>query len=116
MRILLRVADGNVTAVVCMIDDGKESEIKMDEIMKALKRMKLAKAAGFDRASSEMLRNGGGIVASLLYQLFNKCCYLYDMKEYVCGLRMDELPVKYRLYAEEQVILVPSACRLQERR
>ncbi|GBP05348.1 hypothetical protein EVAR_76776_1 [Eumeta japonica] len=51
-----------------MIDHGNESEIAMDEIVKALKSMKVEKA----RVSSEMLRGGGGIVASLLYQ-FCKC-------------------------------------------
>ncbi|GBP61774.1 hypothetical protein EVAR_96018_1 [Eumeta japonica] len=45
----------------------------MDEIMKTLKRMKVGKAAGFNRVSSEMLKGGGGIGANLLYQLFNKC-------------------------------------------
>ncbi|GBP66754.1 hypothetical protein EVAR_28621_1 [Eumeta japonica] len=30
-------------------------------------------AFGYDRDSSEMLRGSGGIVASLLYRLFNKC-------------------------------------------
>ncbi|GBP50136.1 hypothetical protein EVAR_42817_1 [Eumeta japonica] len=39
-----------------MIDDENESEITMDEIMKALKRMKIGKAAGYDRVSSEMLK------------------------------------------------------------
>ncbi|GBP82567.1 Transposon TX1 uncharacterized 149 kDa protein [Eumeta japonica] len=56
-----------------IIDDGNESEITMDEIMKALKRMKNGKAAGNDRVSSEMMRGERDIVASLLYQLFNKC-------------------------------------------
>ncbi|GBP43766.1 hypothetical protein EVAR_28941_1 [Eumeta japonica] len=42
-----------------MIDDGNESEITTDEIMKALKRMKVGKAVGYDRVSSEMLRGGG---------------------------------------------------------
>ncbi|GBP71728.1 hypothetical protein EVAR_33141_1 [Eumeta japonica] len=45
----------------------------MDDVMKALKHMKVEKAAGYDRVLSEMLRGGGGAVASLLYQLFNKC-------------------------------------------
>ncbi|GBP15097.1 hypothetical protein EVAR_11403_1 [Eumeta japonica] len=45
----------------------------MDEIINALKRMKVVKAAGYDRVSSEMLREGGDIVIILLYQLFNKC-------------------------------------------
>ncbi|GBP87752.1 hypothetical protein EVAR_61940_1 [Eumeta japonica] len=40
--------------------------------------------------------------------------YLYDLKEDECGLRMDELPVKCLLYADDQVILAPSACELQE--
>ncbi|GBP30069.1 hypothetical protein EVAR_14586_1 [Eumeta japonica] len=42
----------------------------MDEIMKALKRIKIRKAVGFDRVSSETLRDGGIIMASLLYQHF----------------------------------------------
>ncbi|GBP15970.1 hypothetical protein EVAR_12550_1 [Eumeta japonica] len=48
------------------------STTTMDEIMKAIKRMKVGKAAGYDRVSSDMLRGLGDIVASLLYQLFNK--------------------------------------------
>ncbi|GBP57397.1 hypothetical protein EVAR_51244_1 [Eumeta japonica] len=36
---------------------------------------------------------------------------LHDLKE--CGLRMDELSVKCLLYADDQVILAPSTCRLQ---
>ncbi|GBP29382.1 hypothetical protein EVAR_22754_1 [Eumeta japonica] len=44
-------------------------KIMMDEIKKPLKDMK----GGFDRAPSEMLRNGEVIVTSLLYQLINKC-------------------------------------------
>ncbi|GBP26200.1 hypothetical protein EVAR_74962_1 [Eumeta japonica] len=45
----------------------------MDEIMKAIKRMKVEKAAGHDRVSSEMLKSVGVVVTSLLYQLFNNC-------------------------------------------
>ncbi|GBP28589.1 hypothetical protein EVAR_85788_1 [Eumeta japonica] len=67
------VVDDNVTVTEYLIYDGKESEIMTSEIMKALKSMKVGKAAGYDRVSSEMLRDGGGIVASLLYQLINKC-------------------------------------------
>ncbi|GBP31199.1 hypothetical protein EVAR_21637_1 [Eumeta japonica] len=37
---------------------------------------------------------------------------LYDLKEYECGLRMDELSVKCLLYANDQVILAASACVL----
>ncbi|GBP15357.1 hypothetical protein EVAR_80537_1 [Eumeta japonica] len=66
-------AHENVIATEYIIHEGNESEITMDEIMKALKRMKVGKAAGYDKVSSEMLRSGGRIVASLLYQLFNKC-------------------------------------------
>ncbi|GBP80524.1 hypothetical protein EVAR_63274_1 [Eumeta japonica] len=143
-------ADDDVTAAECMIDGGNESEITMDEIKKVLKLMEVGKAAGYDRVSSEMLRGDGGIVASLLYQLFNKCwesrkalqslyrgssayvringtyadwfddrrsvrqgciassllfnlfmnIYSYNLKEYECGLRMDELSVKCLLYAD----------------
>ncbi|GBP41710.1 hypothetical protein EVAR_33701_1 [Eumeta japonica] len=46
----------------------------MNEIMKALKRMKIGKAAGCDRVSSEMLKGGGGLGATLLYYHFYKCC------------------------------------------
>ncbi|GBP83945.1 hypothetical protein EVAR_66515_1 [Eumeta japonica] len=60
------VADDNVTATGYIIDDGNVTEIKIDKIIKALKRIKVGKAAGYDRVSSEMLRGGGGIVASLL--------------------------------------------------
>ncbi|GBP67262.1 hypothetical protein EVAR_47214_1 [Eumeta japonica] len=37
----------------------------MDEIMKALKRIKVGKAAGYDKVWSETLRGGGDIMASL---------------------------------------------------
>ncbi|GBP50110.1 hypothetical protein EVAR_17371_1 [Eumeta japonica] len=72
------VAYDKVITTECTIDDRNESEIMMDEIMKALKRMKVGKAAGYDRVSSDMLRGGEDIVAcresaSLPYQLFNKC-------------------------------------------
>ncbi|GBP51004.1 hypothetical protein EVAR_37161_1 [Eumeta japonica] len=40
--------------------------------------------------------------------------YLYDWKEYECGLRMDELSVKCVMYADNQVILALSAYGLQE--
>ncbi|GBP61741.1 hypothetical protein EVAR_31069_1 [Eumeta japonica] len=46
--------------------------------------------------------------------LTNMTHCLYDLKEYECGLRMDELSVKCLLYADDQVILAPSACGLQE--
>ncbi|GBP63832.1 hypothetical protein EVAR_48090_1 [Eumeta japonica] len=65
----------------------------MDEIMKALKRMKVGKAAGYDKISSEMLRDSEGIVASPLCQLFNKCW-------------------KSRR-ADDHVIVTMSACELQ---
>ncbi|GBP15372.1 hypothetical protein EVAR_80549_1 [Eumeta japonica] len=65
--------DDNVIATEYIIHKGNESEIAMDEIMKALNRTKVGKAAGYDKVSLEMLRGGGPIVASLLYQLFNKC-------------------------------------------
>ncbi|GBP92796.1 hypothetical protein EVAR_67508_1 [Eumeta japonica] len=111
-----------------------------------------------------MLRGGGGIVANVLYQLFNKFwkCHkalqflhrcssacirinrayidwshicrgvrhlcvaspwlfdlfmdscLYNLKEYECELRMDELFVKCFMYADNKVIVAPSACGLQE--
>ncbi|GBP67177.1 hypothetical protein EVAR_42056_1 [Eumeta japonica] len=50
------VADDKLTATECMIYDGNESEITMDEVMKELKLMKVGKAPGYDRLSSEMLR------------------------------------------------------------
>ncbi|GBP68861.1 Neuronal acetylcholine receptor subunit alpha-3 [Eumeta japonica] len=41
--------------------------------------------------------------------------YLYDLKEYEYGLRMDELSVEFLLYADDQVIILAlSACGLQE--
>ncbi|GBP34112.1 hypothetical protein EVAR_28246_1 [Eumeta japonica] len=65
------VADDYVTATENMIDDGKDSKITMDEIMRALKCMKFGRAARYDRVSLEMLRGGGGIVARQLHQLFS---------------------------------------------
>ncbi|KAI5639977.1 reverse transcriptase (RNA-dependent DNA polymerase) domain-containing protein [Phthorimaea operculella] len=179
-------------------DIENESEIEMDEIVKALKSMKYGKAAGYDRVSVEMLKAGEGVVASQLYLLFNLCwrsgrvpsdwckavivplykgkgsqldCKNYrgisllsvvgklyakdssacvringaytelfniekgvrqgcvaspwlfnlfmdscltDLKESVCGLRMNDLLVKCLLYADDQVILASSAEELQE--
>ncbi|GBP78332.1 hypothetical protein EVAR_9338_1 [Eumeta japonica] len=43
------VADDNVTGTEYMIDDGNKSEITMNEVMKALKYMKIGKAAGYDK-------------------------------------------------------------------
>ncbi|GBP13423.1 hypothetical protein EVAR_4181_1 [Eumeta japonica] len=40
---------------------------------------------------------------------------LHNLKEYECGLRMDELSVKCLLYADDQKILAPSACEVQGR-
>ncbi|CAG9108979.1 unnamed protein product [Plutella xylostella] len=51
----------------------EEYKISMKEIMDALKRIKVGKSAGYDRVSLEMLRGGGGVAASELYQLFNEC-------------------------------------------
>ncbi|GBP15443.1 Mini-chromosome maintenance complex-binding protein [Eumeta japonica] len=91
------VADDNVTSTEYMIDDANKSEITMDEIMKALKCMKVRKFK-YDIVMSDMLRGGGGIVARCvrqgclalpwLFNLFMDSC-LYDLKEYECGLRMD---------------------------
>ncbi|GBP34113.1 hypothetical protein EVAR_28247_1 [Eumeta japonica] len=53
----------------------------------------------------DMLRGGEGIVGRLLYQLFNN-----GWKSH----RIEELPVKCLLYANNQVILAPSSCELQE--
>ncbi|GBP68258.1 hypothetical protein EVAR_48624_1 [Eumeta japonica] len=50
--------DDTVTETECMIDDGNEREITTDEIMKALKRMKVGKATRYNKVSSEMLRGG----------------------------------------------------------
>ncbi|GBP00506.1 hypothetical protein EVAR_1028_1 [Eumeta japonica] len=154
-----------------MIDDENENDITVDEIMKASKRMKVEKAAEYDRVSSEMLRGCGdlekpydrvkgndlwrtlsmhavssgliqvlqylyrgsitcvringedngltsagvsdrmgcqmGCVASpWLFNLFMNGC-LHDLKEYKCGLKKDELFVKYLLNVEDQGILAP---------
>ncbi|GBP25037.1 hypothetical protein EVAR_19517_1 [Eumeta japonica] len=50
------VVDDNATATEYMIDDGNESEITLYEIVKAIKHMKVEKAAGYDRVSSKTLR------------------------------------------------------------
>ncbi|GBP49513.1 hypothetical protein EVAR_45489_1 [Eumeta japonica] len=42
-------------------------------------------------------------------------CYLYDSKEYECGLRMDKLSGKCLLYTDDQVILALSVCGLQDK-
>ncbi|GBP43005.1 SH2B adapter protein 1 [Eumeta japonica] len=51
------------------------------------------------------------VTSPWLFNLFTDSC-LYDLKEYECGLRMDELSVKCLLYADDQVILSSSACGL----
>ncbi|GBP70209.1 hypothetical protein EVAR_7475_1 [Eumeta japonica] len=62
------VADDNVSATEYVIDEGNESEITMNEIIYALKHMKVGKAAGYDRVSSKMLKRSGS-PANGLYQL-----------------------------------------------
>ncbi|GBP00862.1 hypothetical protein EVAR_2206_1 [Eumeta japonica] len=52
-----------------------------------------------------------GIALAWLFNLIMDS-YLYDLKEYECGLRMDELSVKCLLYADDQVVLALSACEL----
>ncbi|GBP53546.1 Transposon TX1 uncharacterized 149 kDa protein [Eumeta japonica] len=166
------VVDDIITATAYMIDDRNQSEIMMDEIMKALKRMKVGKTTGYDKVSSEMLRNdlekgyarvkrndlqrtlsmhsvSSGLIHTLqtLYRGFSACiringaytdwfdigrgvrqrCVtsrwlfnvfidssLYYLNKYECKLRMDELSIKELMYADDQVILAPSACGLQE--
>ncbi|GBP58341.1 hypothetical protein EVAR_40907_1 [Eumeta japonica] len=44
------------------------------------------------------------ITSPWLFNLFMDSC-LYDLKEYELGLKMDELSVKWLLYADDQVIL-----------
>ncbi|GBP44425.1 hypothetical protein EVAR_39433_1 [Eumeta japonica] len=39
---------------------------------------------------------------------------LNDLKEYECEIRINELSVKCLLYTDDQVILAPSVCGLQE--
>ncbi|GBP46108.1 hypothetical protein EVAR_26553_1 [Eumeta japonica] len=53
------------------------------------------------------------VASPWLFKLFMDSC-LYDFKEYECGIRIDELSVKCLLYADNQAILVPLACGLQE--
>ncbi|GBP59055.1 LINE-1 reverse transcriptase homolog [Eumeta japonica] len=55
----------------------------------------------------------GCVASPWLFNLFMDGC-LFNLKKYKCGLRMDELSVKCLLYADDQVILAPSACGLQE--
>ncbi|GBP54494.1 Retrovirus-related Pol polyprotein from type-1 retrotransposable element R2 [Eumeta japonica] len=46
----------------------------------------------------------GCVTSPWLFNLFMDSC-LYDLIEYECGLRMDELSVKCLLYADDQVVL-----------
>ncbi|GBP87515.1 hypothetical protein EVAR_86552_1 [Eumeta japonica] len=55
----------------------------------------------------------GYVASSWLFNLLVDSC-LYDLKEYNCGLKTDKLSVKCLFYADDQVILAPSACGLQE--
>ncbi|XP_048481496.1 uncharacterized protein LOC125489526 [Plutella xylostella] len=66
-------------------DKDSESEISMDEIMKAMKSMKVGKAAGYDRITMEMLRAGEGLVASLLWLFFKICCRRGQVPGDWCG-------------------------------
>ncbi|GBP52702.1 Mariner Mos1 transposase [Eumeta japonica] len=54
----------------------------------------------------------GCIASPWLFNLFTDS-YPYGLKEYECGLTMDELSVKGLLYADDQLILVPYASGLQ---
>ncbi|GBP33017.1 hypothetical protein EVAR_82856_1 [Eumeta japonica] len=56
----------------------------MDGILKGLKRMKVGKAAGYDKVSSKVLKGGGNIVASLLCQFFNKCWKSHRVPNDLC--------------------------------
>ncbi|GBP79852.1 Retrovirus-related Pol polyprotein from type-2 retrotransposable element R2DM; Endonuclease [Eumeta japonica] len=51
------------------------------------------------------------VASPWLFNLFMDSC-LQDLKEYECRLRMNELSLKCYLYADDQVILAPSACGL----
>ncbi|GBP24488.1 Protein rogdi [Eumeta japonica] len=62
------VADENVPTTEYMITDEIKNEITMHDIMKVLKYMKIGKAAGYDRFSSEMLSGCGVIVAACCTQ------------------------------------------------
>ncbi|GBP80944.1 hypothetical protein EVAR_56582_1 [Eumeta japonica] len=53
------------------------------------------------------------VASPWLFNLFMDSC-LYDLREYECGLRMDELFVESLLSADDRVIRAPSACGLQE--
>ncbi|GBP71011.1 hypothetical protein EVAR_57779_1 [Eumeta japonica] len=53
------------------------------------------------------------VASSLLLNLYMDS-FLYNLKEYECGPRMDELSLKCLLYAGDQLILTSSACELQE--
>ena len=44
----------------------EENEIEMNEIVRALRIMKIGKAEGYDGVSVKMLKSGDGVVASLL--------------------------------------------------
>ncbi|GBP22083.1 hypothetical protein EVAR_94122_1 [Eumeta japonica] len=125
------VADNNIIATEYMIDVENEGEIRMDKIMKALKHIKVGKPVGYDRVLSVMLRGGQGLqclsqngltsaeVSNRDVQFhpghstYSWIAVCMILKDYECGLRIDELSVKY-LYADNQVILAPLACQLQE--
>ncbi|GBP15722.1 Retrovirus-related Pol polyprotein from type-1 retrotransposable element R2 [Eumeta japonica] len=55
----------------------------------------------------------GCVASPWLFKLFMDSC-LYELEEYEFGQKMDELPVKCLLYADDQVILAQSTCGLQE--
>ncbi|GBP75181.1 hypothetical protein EVAR_90350_1 [Eumeta japonica] len=64
------VGDDSVTATEYMTDDRNESDITVNDIMKALKRMKVRKAVGNDIVSSEMLRDSGKYSGKLAVSIF----------------------------------------------
>ncbi|GBP25066.1 hypothetical protein EVAR_19546_1 [Eumeta japonica] len=60
--------------------------------------------------SAEMLRLYSYNVA--IRDLF-MCSYPHDLKEYECGLKMNELSAKCSSYADDQLVIAPSARELQ---
>ncbi|GBP70995.1 Retrovirus-related Pol polyprotein from type-2 retrotransposable element R2DM; Endonuclease [Eumeta japonica] len=90
---------------------------RLIQVVQSLYRGSIAcvriKGAYTDRFDIRRGIKQGYVASPGIFNLFLDSC-LYDLKEYEyeCELRMNELSVKCLLYADDQVILAPSACGL----
>jgi Reverse transcriptase (RNA-dependent DNA polymerase)/Endonuclease-reverse transcriptase len=76
-EIVERSESGNVNERVSEEDtwerDDVQKDMSMDELKKAMKKLKNGKAAGVDGVTSEMIKYGGAVLDVRLLQLMNAC-------------------------------------------